>query len=171
VTDPDATDDPTYTPDPSVQPVEIVLGSDGDSAPSGGQNGQTSSTDDVGATGDDLGDAETFPRSYVEQLRKENAEQRQRAKNADKLRDDLLTGAIQGITNGIIFDPTDLPVEPEFWDEETDRPNYERIRDAAVALAERKPYLARARGRVGQGRQPEPETGVSLHDIMRRAAG
>jgi hypothetical protein len=154
-------------------PVDPESGSDPATPIEARPDDQTSSVDSQGATGDDSGatddEPDQFPRSYVEELRKENAAQRLKAKEADALREDLMTAAVQLMTAGVLRDPADLPVAPEFWGEDG-RPDHEVIREAAEALAAAKPYLARARGKVGQGRQPEPEKPVSLGEMMRAVA-
>lgn len=119
----------------------------------------------------DTPEDETFPRSYVEDLRRENAEQRTRAKRADDLAARLLTGTIASATAGILADPTDLPHSDDLLDGDG-YPDPAKIEQAARDLAARKPHLAdrRPRGDVGQGATAEAAT-VDLAGMLRARAG
>lgn len=112
---------------------------------------------------------ETFPREYVEQLRKENAEQRTRAKRGDALAQRLVLAYAQAL--GRLADPTDLPFDEELCDEDG-IPDPARIADAVDELLTRKPHLGdrRPRGDVGQGATAETST-VDLAGMLRARAG
>jgi len=107
---------------------------------------------------------ETFPRSYVEDLRRENGKYRQRAGEADALATRLHTELVRA--TGKLADPTDLPF------------NADHLADAGTmsaaidALLEAKPHLAARRitGDIGQGAQGNTGT-VSLIDILRGTTG
>jgi len=118
----------------------------------------------------DTPEPETFPRAVVEELRRENAEARTKAKRADDLARRLLTATIASTTAGILTDPTDLPVTDDLLGEDG-YPDPARIEAAARDLAGRKPYLAdrRPRGDVGQGATADAAT-VDLAGILRAAA-
>lgn len=91
-------------------------------------------------------DAETFPRSYVEKLRDENARYRQRAQRADDLAAALWTARVSA--TGRLADPTDLPMP-----EDADPLDADTVAAAVDELLGRKPHLASRRpaGDVGQG--------------------
>ncbi len=108
------------------------------------------SPEDVSPTGE--GEPETFPRSVVEQLRRENAGYRTRAGQADALAERLMTATVREATAGVLADPTDLPTTDALLDEDG-MPDPERIAEAARELVTRKPHLAdrRPRGDADQG--------------------
>lgn len=89
---------------------------------------------------------ETFPRSYVEELRQENGRYRQRAARADDLAAALWEARVTA--TGRLADPTDLPMP-----DEADPLDPEAVTAAVSDLLDRKPHLAsrRPRGDVGQG--------------------
>ncbi|QLY34572.1 hypothetical protein H0264_21390 [Nocardia huaxiensis] len=104
---------------------------------------------------------DTFPRSVVEKLRKENASYRDRAKQADALAERLHAALVTG--TGKLADPTDLPYDPEHLD------NPEAL-DAAIAdLLTRKPHLASRKpvGDINQGARPSASGDVNLLAMMR----
>ena len=120
---------------------------------------QEPTEDDAEAEGD------TFPRAYVEKLRREAAEARTRAKRADDLAGALWAARVAA--TGRLADPTDLPM-PEGAD-----PMDPAAVDAAVAeLLAAKPHLASRvpRGFVAQGQQPEPPAAPSLSAMLRAGA-
>lgn len=126
---------------------------------------QVDETTDEGANesteGDNV-DGDTFPRSYVEKLRKESATYRERAKAADELGKRLHEALVK--LDGRLADPADLPFDAEHLDDPA------ALDKAIDALVTTKPGL-RARGftgNVGQGsRGVKKPTGVSLIDLMR----
>lgn len=103
---------------------------------------------------------ESFPRDYVEKLRKENAEQRVKAKRVDELAQRLHTALVAA--SGRLADPSDLPFDEGHLDDD------EALQGAIDDLLARKPHLAsrRPRGDVGQG-ATTPATAVSLADMLR----
>ncbi|MCV7191877.1 hypothetical protein H7I02_03565 [Mycolicibacterium brumae] len=90
-------------------------------------------------------EAETFPREFVEQLRKENGKYRTRAQRADQLAHRLHTELVRA--TGRLADPSDLEFDPAHLDDP----------DALVAAVDEllaaKPHLASRRpvGDAGQG--------------------
>ena len=108
-------------------------------------------------------DAETFPRAYVEKLRKESATYRERARRADDLAAELFTARVQ--LTGRLADPTDLPFDAAALDDPT------RLDAALDDLLSRKPHLAsrRPHGSVGQGATAS-DSGVDLAAILRGRA-
>jgi hypothetical protein len=93
--------------------------------------GQTSTTDTEDADEDQSEDADTFPRSYVERLRRESAGYRERAQTADTYAKRLHLELVRA--TGRLADPTDL----EFDEKHLDDP------DALVA-ARRRPIDSQA---------------------------
>ena len=112
------------------------------------------------------GDADTFPRSYVEELRTENGTYRNRAKDAeakaDELAQALWTERVRSL--GVLADPTDLPYDPEALED------LDLIRSQADELLSSKPLLRTRQitERVGQGERGA-ET-ISLVELLQRGA-
>ena len=112
---------------------------------------------------DDVEDTEqpdTFPRKVVEELRRESAKYRDRAKRADELAERLHRSLVE--RTGRLADPADLPFDAAHLDDQ------EALDGAIEALLAEKPHLAsrRPRGDVGQGARPEKD-GVSLGSLLR----
>lgn len=111
--------------------------------------------EDVSPSGDITDELETFPRSYVEQLRQESAGYRTRAQRADALAERLMAATVREATVGVLADPTDLDVsrDLEHLLDDDGMPDAERIAEAAREMIARKPHLAdrRPRGDVDQG--------------------
>lgn len=110
---------------------------------------------------------DTFPRQYVEELRKESAEHRTSAREAREALvpiQERLHGALVGAT-GRLADPSDLPFDAAHLDDE------EAMTAAIDALLDSKPHLAARRvvGDVGQG-LGGPNTGVDLGGMLRSRA-
>lgn len=116
------------------------------------------------ATPEDEGD--TFPRSYVEELRTENGTYRNRAKDAeakaDELAQALWTERVRAL--GVLADPTDLPYDPEALDD------LELIRSQADELLSSKPHLRTRKitERAGQGERGAEA--ISLVELLQRGA-
>lgn len=150
------TDAPDLAPD-DTQPIPVVT----DDAPTDLPLDEPVQTTD---------EPDSFPRDYVTKLREEAAESRTAAKAAsergDELFELLLYRTAEQATAGILHDPSDLPREGDYLDDETGFPSADKIRAAAEALAEAKPWLARPRGDVSQGAHPVNED-VSFGDLIR----
>ncbi|MGP5257798.1 hypothetical protein [Glutamicibacter ardleyensis] len=108
-------------------------------------------------------DAETFPRSYVEKLRKEAAGHRDRAKRADDLAARLHTALVEG--TGRLADARDLPFDESHLDDPV------ALSEAIDAVLADKPHLATRKpmGNIGQGVAPVSND-VSLGGILRAGA-
>ena len=106
---------------------------------------------------------DTFPRAYVEDLRKENAYYRNRAKAADDLAKRLHTELVRA--TGKLADPTDMPFDPEHLDDP------DTLAASIDQLLSAKPHLKARRvvGAVGQG-ESGTTTGVDLLGIMQGRA-
>lgn len=106
---------------------------------------------------------ETFPREYVEKLRKENADARVKAKDRDDLAQRLHVALVAA--TGRLADPTDLDFAQAHLDDPAE------LEKAIDALLERKPHLATRRlsGSIGQGHTTQTP-GVDLAGILRNNA-
>lgn len=109
---------------------------------------------------DSTQEQDTFPRAYVEKLRKENADHRTAAKRADDLAAALWSARVTA--SGRLADPTDLPLPNG-----VDPMDADAVETAVEELLERKPHLASRvpRGSAGQGATSAPEE-VSLAGIL-----
>lgn len=108
-------------------------------------------------------DGETFPREYVEKLRKENADARVKVKDRDDLAARLHTSLVTA--TGRLADPSDLPFDETHLDDPA------ALTAAIDDLLARKPHLATRRvvGDVGQGVTGTTNT-VNLAGILRANA-
>lgn len=110
-------------------------------------------------------DGETFPKTYVEKLRKEAAEARVKAKDRDEIAGRLHTALVAA--SGRLADPSDLPFD------ETHLSNPKALDTAITDLLERKPHLASRKpsGQIGQGPRTSTTGDVDLAAILRQRAG
>ena len=108
--------------------------------------------------------ADTFPRSYVERLRRESAGYRERASHADAYAQRLHTELVRA--TGRLADPTDLDFDEAHLDD-TDA-----LDTAVDELLARKPHLASRRptGDIGQGASSGTGSSVDLAAILRQRA-
>lgn len=118
-------------------------------------------TDEPEEPGDD---AETFPREYVEKLRKESAGYRERAGQADAIAQRLHASLVAA--TGRLADPTDLPFDAAHLDDP------DALATAIDALLERKPHLASRtpQGDIGMGAGGAATGGVDLAGLLRSRA-
>ena len=109
------------------------------------------------------GTAETFPRAYVDKLRKDAAGYRERAKRADDLAQRLHTSLVEG--TGRLADARDLPFDESHLDDP------QALSDAIDKVLADKPHLATRKpfGNIGQGVAPVSND-VSLGGILRAGA-
>lgn len=130
-------------------------------------------------TGADLTPTEpqpdTFPRDYVERLRKESAGYRERAGRADELGTRLLDATVRAHATALA-DPTDLMTfgTADALMGEDGFPDPGKVTAAAEALATARPHLAtrRVTGDAGQGpRGTVPKPAPDLAAILRQRAG
>lgn len=110
---------------------------------------------------------DTFPRTYVEDLRKESAGYRDRAKQAEERAEALarrLHAALVRATGNLV-DPDALTFDAEHLD------NDQKLSAAIEALTEAKPYLKarKVAGDAGQGPRGGSETAPSWADLFKRA--
>lgn len=113
---------------------------------------------------DNSGD-DTFPRSYVEELRKESAGYRDRAKQAEDRADALakrLHTALVTATNRL-ENPADLAFDAEHLDDAG------KLSAAIEALLSDRPYMAKrvVTGDAGQGPRGGADAGVNLLELLK----
>lgn len=128
----------------------------------GNGEGGTNTPEDKTGTGEGKpsGDPDTFPRSYVEELRTESAAHRTRAAGmAEELH------ALRVASLGILQDPTDLP-PGEGLD------TMDAVRAAVDDLVTRKPHLKvrRITGDIGQHEQQGDPPSAGLLGRMKKNA-
>lgn len=145
------------TPEVEETPVE------GEETPEDGAHGDSEGDTEDDAE-DNAEDGDTFPRAYVEKLRREAADARVRAQKADELAGALWEARVAA--TGRLADATDLPMP-----EDVDPLDADAVTAAVDELLARKPHLASRvpRGNVGAGVQHEP-TAFSLGGMIRAAA-
>src|SRR4051812_4629809 len=100
---------------PDADETEVTEQS-GESTTNEPDNDEPNVTPDNGHPDDEPDEnAETFPRSYVEKLRKESQGYRERAKDAETRADDLARQLfrLRVDATGKLADPDDLPYDPE----------------------------------------------------------
>lgn len=146
----------------ALEAVEDQNPTDDTEAPENGADGD-SEGDSEDTTEDDAEDGDTFPRAYVEKLRKEAADARVRAQKVDELAEALWAARVAA--TGRLADPTDLPMP-----EDADPLDPEAVTAAVEDLLARKPHLASRvpRGDVGAGVVSE-STPFSLGALIRGA--
>ena len=110
-------------------------------------------------------DADQFPRSYVERLRRESAGYRERATKGDTYAQRLHTEMVRA--TGKLADPTDLPFDAEHLDDP------DVLAAAVDDLLARKPHLASRKplGDIGQGPVSGGSPGIDLAAMLRQRAG
>lgn len=106
-------------------------------------------------------EAETFPRSYVEELREENKRYRLRANGVDELSQRLHTALVAA--DGRLQDASDLPYEQAHLEDA------EALKAAIDSLIEAKPHLRarRATGDIGAGSRGNSANSTDLIEIIR----
>lgn len=113
-------------------------------------------------------DGDTFPRDYVEQLRRKSSGYRLRAQKAEETAEqlgrELYRLRVESL--GILADPDDLPYDADLLGDT------ERLREAAEQLAQSKPHLRarRAGGNIGQHEHGAAGDGFSLLGALRAGA-
>lgn len=131
-----------------------------------GTPADTARPDAEDVTTDDSPEEEpdTFPRSYVEELRQENGKYRQRAQKTDELVQRLHTSLVAA--TGRLADPSDLEFNEAHLDDE------EALNAAVEDLLARKPHLGarKPRGDVGQGITSGSSDTVDLAGLLRSRA-
>lgn len=108
---------------------------------------------------------DSFPRAYVENLRRESAGYRDRARDRDVLAERLHAALVAA--TGRLADPTDLPFDDAHLADDG-----EALAAALDELLARKPHLASRRpsGDIGQGAGGGQDSAVDLAGILRAGA-
>ncbi len=136
-----------------------------DGSPQGGPENageSNSEPDNSGAEASETPtEGDTFPRAYVEDLRKESAGYRTQAR---ELQERLHRVSVE--QTGSLADPADLPFDAAHLE------SPEALQAAITALLEAKPHLKARRfvGDVGQGNRESATAGVDLLGILRSRA-
>lgn len=154
-------DEHTTTGTASVVGTEVATdeGTETDGTGTSEETGNVTENEEAEtADSDESGDStDTFSRTYVERLRRENANYRERANRSDELAQRLHTALVAA--TGRMADPSDLPFDAAHLDDEN------ALITAIDELLAKKPHLAnrQPRGDVGQGirgKSSEPEVGL-----------
>lgn len=107
---------------------------------------------------------DTFPRSYVEELRRESAGHRDRAKQAEERADALAKRLHSELVRatGRLENPADLQFDADHLEQP------EKLTEAIDALLTDRPYFAKRKiaGDIGQGNRGKAET-VSLLGLLK----
>lgn len=127
--------------------------------PNGAPDAQPDGNADIPA------DSDTFPRSYVENIRKESAGYRERAKAAEERADTLakrLHSELVKASNRL-ENPDDLPFDAEHLDDA------DKLTAALDAVLADRPYIAKrvVKGDAGQGNRGSAETGLNLFNLLK----
>ena len=135
--------------------AEEIEGQEGD--PNGSPESEPAPEDDAGETvseGDpsETPEGDTFPRKYVEDLRRENAKYRERAQESEKIAQRLQTALVS--LDGRLADPEDLPFDWAYVEDP------EALAEAISDLVARKPGLKAQQiaGDAGHGRRGSDKT-------------
>lgn len=153
--------------DETTEQAELEPDATVDTDPNGLDDDENAGQTEAGVSDDDDENdsgTESFSRTYVEKLRRENAGYRERANQADALAARLHTALVAA--TGRMADPSDLPFDIAHLDDE------QALTDAIDDLLTRKPHLATRRpfGDVGQGQQGKSSEPVNLADLLRARA-
>ena len=138
------TEEPIELSVPSQEPAEAPESpQEGENAPQEAESHEEAP--DAPQEAESHEEKDTFPRSYVEELRAEAAENRVKAKRVDELEARLFTYQVEA--TGLLQDASDLPYSPDLLDDS------EALQGAIQDLLSRKPHLASRMpfGDIGQG--------------------
>lgn len=165
-------EDQTGTQDDQNGHESDEQGSDGQEDQSGTENGSEGQENDSEDQEGQEQEGDTFPRAYVQELRKENQGYRDRAKKGELALSRLAEVTVRDATKGILFDPSDLSYDEKTMSDDDGFPDSEKIKEAAQELVSKKPHLAprRPRGDIGQGTRSKDDD-FSLAGILRSNAG
>lgn len=148
-----ATETPVKTPESEQTPNEDHRDDSEARGPENGTQDVSGGTEGETAPEDE---SKTFPKPYVDKLRKEAADNRAKAKRTDDLAARLHTSLVA--STGKLADPTDLPFDEAHLDDP------EALDAAIEELIAAKPHLASRtpRGDIGQGISGKAEDDFSL---------
>lgn len=149
--------EPEALPDPT--PAQLAEAARIDAAQIEGTNSASGVVEGEASSAE--GGPGTFPREYVEQLRKENADRRKRAEELEGRNARLVAGLLRAevVADGRLADPADLleGADTAALLGDDGAPDPEKVKAAVTELLGRKPHYAkRISGDVGQGARPGP---------------
>lgn len=153
----------------SRTPDEVAATVDAEGAPEVDSDDQDDEPSDEDAPDDDTSDEpDTFPRPVVENLRKENAKYRDRAKTAEARADTYARRLHAALVaaDGRVADPADVEFNPDHLEDP------DALAASISDLITRKPGLKamRVSGDVGAGRRGTPKAQpVDLISLIRSA--
>lgn len=113
----------------------------------------------------EAGENDTFPRSYVEELRRENASYRDKARAAqsqiDELSRELFTAKVQA--TGKVENPTEIPYNADILNDP------DALSEAIDAAVSERPYIKRRTitGDAGQGQRSKPTAPQDFSALFR----
>lgn len=147
--------------------AEHLAGQHEDAAEDAATEGETAGQTAAGDSADENeidSDATTFSRTYVERLRRESANYRERASRADDYATRLHTALVAA--TGRLADASDLPFDAAHLDDEA------ALSVAIDELLAKKPHLATRQpfGDIGQGNRGSTSEPVNLADMLRARA-
>lgn len=127
-------------------------------------SGDNPESDETVSEGDpnDTDEGDTFPREYVEKLRRESAKYRERAQQSEKIAQRLQTALVS--LDGRLADPEDLPFDWAYLEDEN------ALSEAIAELIARKPGLRAQQitGDAGQGKRgSEKKPAADLISLIR----
>lgn len=133
-------------------------------------DGENTLGDDENGSESDTERQETFPASYVRELREENAKHRKSATRADSLATNLVHAYAE--STGRLHDASDVVVSDALFVD--GMPDREKVAEAVEELIKAKPHLAKIRptGDVGQGSSgsDSPNATALFGQALREAA-
>jgi hypothetical protein len=152
---------PTGDETTTVDTTEEELGTAVPSSEESPSVQRVAQSEDVDSTDTPAEDPDTFPRSYVEKLRGQNARYRERGKQADLYAQRLHLELVKA--TGRLADPSDL----EFDEDHLDDPD--TLAAAVDDLLARKPHLASRKpaGDIGQGQRGAASEPFSLLGLLK----
>lgn len=163
---PETTEEVAVPSDPVAETIEVPLTAE--AAEKAAEDEETpESPEDTEAPEDGaeaLPEGDTFPRAYVEKLRRESAEYRVKAQRVDEIGARLHEALVAA--DGRLASPSDLPYDAALLDDPA------ALEKAIADLLAAKPHLAsrKPRGNIGMGAKKSTDDGVSLAGILRARA-
>lgn len=108
---------------------------------------------------------DTFPREYVQALRKEAADHRAKAKKVTDANARLM--ALHAEMDGRLINVSELAYTDDLVDD-SGLVDPQKVAQAIDALIESKPYLRKSAPPISQGVMPRPPDEPSLFDLLRQ---
>ena len=118
-------------------------------------------------------DTSETERDEVSKLKDEAAQSRIKAREtSEKLQtalERLQAATVASVAAGILSSPQEDLAWSDEWLDDEGWPDADKVREAAEALATRRPALARVRGNVGQGHHSASHGTPSLSELLKLA--